>query len=49
MLGCQIKSFTGGGVGLDQSQTFPKFDGGEGTGGKDIWDKFPNFAFYLLP
>ena len=53
MLGYQIKSFTREGGGLDQSQTFPKFDfptWGEGTGGQDVWDKFPNFAiFYGFP
>ena len=41
MLGRQIKSFTGGGVDLDQSQTFQKSDfptGREGIGGQDVWD-----------
>ena len=41
MLGCQIKRFTGGGVDLDQSQTFQKSDfptGREGIGGQDVWD-----------
>ena len=53
MLGCQIKSFPEEGGGLDQSQTFQRFDFstlGEGTGGQDVWDKFPNFAiFYGFP
>ena len=50
MLGCQIKSFTGGGGFLDQSKTFPKFNfptWGEGTVGQDVWEKFPNFANYF--
>ena len=49
MSGCQIKIFTGGSGGLDQSQAFPKFDfptWGEGTGGQDVWDKFPNLVFF---
>ena len=43
---------TGGGVGLDQSQIFPKVDfptkGRGQTGGQDVWDKFQNFAFFLI-
>ena len=36
MLGCQIKSFTGGGGGLNQLQTFPKFDFPTWGGGQGI-------------